>query len=140
MIVGCKERFSMNSQTAVLVTALATAVYGLATLLLWFENIADRRQRDRHYREEADSRKLNELRSAFYEAWGFWQGYYMGSPETRGDSTQMGRLFEALTRFECQLRLNGYESQANDLGFTTRNDIQATNKPLADAGVAIGIP
>jgi len=46
----------MNSQTAVLVTALATAVYGLATLLLWFENIADRRQRDRHYREEADWR------------------------------------------------------------------------------------
>ena len=129
----------MTTEIAILVTAIATAIYGLATLLLWLENREDRKQRDRHFREETESRKVNDLRSAFYEAWGYWQGYYMGSPETRGDATQMGRLYEAMTRFECQLRMNGYDSQANDLGFTVRNDIHSTNKPLADAGVAIGM-
>lgn len=129
----------MTTEIAILVTAIATAIYGLATLLLWLENREDRKQRDRHFREEAESRQLNDLRSAFYEAWGYWQGYYMGSPETRGDATQMGRLYEAMTRFECQLRMNAYDSQANDLGFTVRNDIHSTNKPLADAGIAIGM-
>jgi hypothetical protein len=97
-------------------TAIATAVYGLATLLLWIEDREDRKQRDRHFREEADNRKLNDLRSAFYEAWGYWQGYYMGSPETRADAAQMGRLYEAMTRCECQLRLTGYEAKQTTSG------------------------
>jgi len=124
---------------AILVTAIATAVYGFATLLLWFENREDRKQRDRNFREEAETRKLNDLRSAFYEAWGYWQGFYYASPDSKGDSTQGGRLYEALTRFECQLRLNGYESQANNLGFTVRTNIESTITPLAEAGVAIGV-
>lgn len=48
-------------------------------------------------------------------------------------------MYEALTRFECQLRLNGYESQANNLGVTVRTDLASTITPLAEAGVAIGV-
>jgi hypothetical protein len=128
----------MTAEIAIVVTAIATAVYGLATLLLWFENREDRKQRDRHFREEADGRKLNELRSAFYEAWGYWEGFSHASPESR-DAAQADRLYEALTRFECQLRLNNYENQANNLGVTVRTNIHGVVKPLADAGVALGL-
>ena len=47
---------------------------GLATLLLVYQIWRDRVQRERHFRDEADNHKLNELRSAFYEACGFWEG------------------------------------------------------------------
>ncbi len=129
----------MTTEIAILVTAIATTIYGFATLLLWLENREDRKQRDRHFREEADAHRLNDLRGAFYEAWGYWEGYYMGSPDSRGDATHLGRLYEALTRFECQLRLNGYETEANGLGVIVRTDIGSTIKPLADAGIAIGM-
>jgi hypothetical protein len=64
----------MTAEIALLVTAIATSVYGLATLLLVIQIWRDRIQRERHFREEANNRKLNELRSAFYEACGFWEG------------------------------------------------------------------
>jgi hypothetical protein len=121
------------------VTAIATSVYGLATFLLWWENRQDRQQRDRQFRAEADSRKLNELHRAFYEATGYWEGFYLGSPETRGDAVQIGRLYEALYRFECQLRLNGFTRESQNLGVAVRTEIQGVMTPLAEAGVAIGI-
>jgi hypothetical protein len=62
----------MAADIAILVTAIATAIYGLATLLLVIQIWRDRVQRERHYTEEGKQRKLIELRSAFYEAWGYW--------------------------------------------------------------------
>src|SRR5437016_3570203 len=102
------------------VTAGATAVYGLATLLLWFENWKTRKQQDKHFREEADNRKLGELYSAFYEAWGYWRGHLSRSGNSTVDATQAGRVFEALIRLECQLRLNGYATEAHNLGYAVR--------------------
>ena len=49
------------------VSAIATVIYGGATLLLVIQIWRDRVQRDRHFRAEADNRKLNELHSAFYD-------------------------------------------------------------------------
>jgi len=121
------------------VTAVATVVYGLATFLLWWENRQDRQQRDRQFRAETDSRKLNELHRAFYDAMGYWDGFYLGSPETRGDAAQIGRLYEALYRFECQLRLNGFTTESQNLGFAIRTRIEDVVTPLSEAGVAIGI-
>jgi hypothetical protein len=57
------------------VTAFATLVYGAATLLLWYENRQDRLERQRRFNEESAARKLDELRRAFYEAWGYWNGH-----------------------------------------------------------------
>ena len=121
------------------VTAIATSVYGAATLLLVGQIWRDRIQRERHFREESDNRKINELRSAFYEAWGYWQGYIHRSGDIRTDASQAGRQFEALVRLECQLRLNGYKDQANDLGLALRRDLSGVIKPLGDAGIALGL-
>jgi hypothetical protein len=129
----------MTAEIAVVITAIATAVYGLATLLLWLENREDRKQRDKHFREEAETRRLNELRCAFYEAWGYWQGYIHRSGDIRTDASQAGRQFEALVRLECQLRLNGYKDQANSLGLALRRDLSGISKPLGEAGVALGL-
>lgn len=49
---------------AITVTA-ATAVYGLATTLLWVENLLGRRVRNRQLRNNADSDKQCDLHSAF---------------------------------------------------------------------------
>jgi len=127
----------MTAEVAIVITAIATAVYGLATLLLVFQIWRDRVQRERHFREEADSRKINELRSAFYEAWGYWQGHIHRSGDSVVDASQAGRQFEALTRLECQLRLNGYLSQANNLGLAVRTNLSGVVKPLAEAGIAL---
>jgi hypothetical protein len=121
------------------VTAIATSVYGGATLLLVFQIWRDRVQREKHFREESDSHKINDLRSAFYEAWGYWQGYIHRSGDIRTDASQAGRQFEALVRLECQLRLNGYKTQANDLGLALRRNLSNVIKPLEDAGIALGL-
>jgi len=107
--------------------------------MLVFQIWRDRVQRDKHFREEAETRRLNELRGAFYEAWGYWQGHIHRSPEIQLDASQVGRQFEAITRLECQLRLNGYKDQANNLGFALIEDLQHVIKPLAEAGVALGL-
>ena len=126
----------MTTNFAIAVTAIATAVYGLATLMLVIQIWRDRTQRERHFREAANNQRLNELHSSFYEAWGYWQGHFhrSGGPI---DASQSGRLYEALTRLECQLRLNGFTSQAHDLGFVVRTNIGAVNAPLAEAGIAL---
>jgi hypothetical protein len=129
----------MPAETAIVVTAMATVVYGLATLLLVIQIWRDRVQRERHYSDEVANRKLAELRSAFYEAWGYWEGHRYARPESRGDAATSGRLFEALVRLECQLRLNDFTSQANNLGVTIRTDIDGIIMPLAEAGVALGL-
>jgi hypothetical protein len=121
------------------VTAIATSVYGAATLLLVIQIWRDRIQRERHFRAEADGRKINELRSAFYEAWGYWQGHIHRSGDSVVDASQAGRQFEALTRLECQLRLNGYLSEANNLGLAVRTNLSGVVKPLAEAGTALGL-
>jgi hypothetical protein len=54
------------------------------------------------------------------------------------DGIEAGRVFEALIRLECQLRLNGYKTEANRLGFAIRTLLQnAIDKALSDAGIAL---
>jgi len=124
---------------AITVTAIATSVYGGATLLLVGQLWRDRVQREKHFREEAVNRKLNELHRAFYDAWGYWQGHKNRSGDSGTDALQAGRVFEGFIRLECQLRLNGFTIQANNLGYAIRTDIQAVDEPLAEAGVALGL-
>jgi hypothetical protein len=129
----------MSANAAILVTAFSTAVYGLATLLLVIQIWRDRVQRERHFGDEAESRKLNELRSAFYDAWGYWRGHRSRSGNSIVDASQAGRVFESLIRLECQLRLNGLASQADDLGLAIRTEIHEVDGPLDAAGVALGV-
>ena len=133
----------MSAETAIVVTAISTAFYGLATFLLVIQIWRDRVQRERHFRDEAESLKLNELRSAFYDAWGYWRGHGFSlrikSSGSVEDASQVGRVFEALIRLECQLRLNGFASQADDLGLVIRTDLSGVDRPLEAAGVALGL-
>jgi|HubBroStandDraft_2_1064218.scaffolds.fasta_scaffold00464_2 hypothetical protein len=120
------------------VTALATLLYGFATLLLWHESKQDRKQREKQFHEELAGRKLNELRSAFYEAWGYWSGHKARSPRSITDALQAGRVFEALIRLECQLGLNGYKDEANNLGLSVIT-LTGLDRQLAEVGVALGL-
>jgi hypothetical protein len=129
----------MTAEIAVVITAIATLVYGFATLLLWLENREDRKHRDKHFREEAEARKRNELYRAFYDAWGYWKGHVNRSFDSRTDALQAGAVFEAFIRFECQLRLNGFTNEANNLEETVREDLHAVMRPLRAAGIAIGL-
>ena len=129
----------MTPEHAVALTAISTLVYGVATLFLWWENRQDRKQRDTQFREESQTRKRNELHTAFYDAWGYWQGHIHRSGQSTVDAYQAGRVFEALIRFECQLRLNGFTSEADNLEETVRTNLHAVTRPLMVAGVAIGL-
>ena len=120
------------------VTAIATSVYGAATLILVVQIWRDRVQRERHSKNADDTRQLNELRSAFYEAAGYWEGRH-GSTGSHIDASHLGRIFEALIRFECQLRLHGYKVEANDLGFAVRANFHDTGTQISRAGVALGL-
>src|SRR5258708_37792928 len=102
------------------VTALATLVYGAATYGLWRETRQDRKQREKQFREEVAARKLAELHSAFYEAWGNWTGHKARSGGSTVDSSQAGKVFEALIRLEGLMRLNGHANEANNLGVSIR--------------------
>lgn len=82
-----------SSSMTASVTALATCVYGGATLLLVVQIWRDRVQRERHFSGETDARKLNELQSAFYEAWGYWEGHWMSAGSVKLDASQVGRQF-----------------------------------------------
>lgn len=121
------------------VIAFATCIYGGATLLLVIQIWRDRVQRERHIRTETDARKLGELQSAFYEAWGYWEGHWISAGSVRMDASQVGRQFEALIRLECQLRLNGYSKEANNLGFTARTDFNDIRNKIGAVGVALGL-
>jgi hypothetical protein len=79
------------------------------------------------------------LYSAFYDAWGYWQGHVNRSGDSQTDSLQASRVFEAMIRLECELRLNGFKKEAHNLGATIRMDIHGVDRPLAEAGVAIGL-
>jgi hypothetical protein len=119
------------------VTAIATSVYGGATFLLVVQIWRDRVQREKHFREETANRKLSELHIAFYEAWGYWEGYESGP--NKSDAAQASRVFEALIRLECLLRLNGFKKEAHNLGAAIRTNIHGVEGPLAQAGVALGL-
>lgn len=121
------------------VTAIATSVYGAATLLLAFQIWRDRVQRERHKKREDDARKVSELRCAFYEASGYWLGHRWSVGSVNLDASQAGRQFEALVRLECQLRLNDYRNQANDLGFAIRARLDDIDVQLGRAGTALGL-
>jgi len=120
------------------VTAVATLIYGLATVLLWYENRQDRQQREKQFHAEARDRKRDELQNAFFEAWGYWRGQELTAGGSRVDASQAGRVFEALFRLEGHLRLNGYSKEANELGISIRT-LEGVNKSLADVGVALGL-
>ncbi len=122
-----------------LVTAIATSVYGAATLLLVIQLWRDRAQRERHFKNERDAKKLSDLHGAFYEAWGYWEGHQWGRGSVQIDASQVGRQFESLVRLECQLRLNGHVAEANDLGLAIRTDLSAIKRPLERAGIALGL-
>jgi hypothetical protein len=121
------------------VTAIATVVYGFATLALVFQLREDRSQRIKQFNVENEAKKLNDLRGAFYEAAGYWLGHRWSAGSVRIDSSQVGKQFEALVRLECQLRLNDYRTEANNLGFAIRNNFQDINSQLAKAGIALGL-
>ncbi len=121
------------------ITAIATSVYGAATLLLVAQLWRDRVQREKHFRHENDARSLKELYSAFYEAWGYWEGHWRSAGSVQIDAAQVGRQFEALIRLECQLRLNDYEAEANNLGFTARADFGEIRDQISRVGVALGL-
>jgi len=121
------------------ISAIATAIYGVATLLLVVQIWRDRAQRDKYFNIEANNRRLNELHNAFYEAWGYWEAHTRVSLEDKGDVAQAGKLFVALIRLECQLRLNGYKGQADNVGAAIRANLHGVIEPLAEAGIAIGL-
>jgi len=54
------------------------------------------------------------------------------------DAMQVGRVFEALTRLECQLRLNGYKDEARDLGFGVRK-LAGVAERLERIGTTLGL-
>jgi hypothetical protein len=120
------------------ITTGSTLIYGLATFLLWWENRQDRTQRQKQFADEQADSKRAELYRAFYEAYGYWNGHSYRSPDTAVDSSQSGRLFEALIRLECQLRLNGYSKEANDLGFSART-LDGIDEQLSQVGIALGL-
>jgi hypothetical protein len=128
-----------SSSIATLVTAGAAAVYGIGTLFLVYQLWRDRVQRDRHFQAESDARKLNDLRTAFYDAWGYWEGGRRVAGSVRIDASQAQRQFEALVRLECQLRLNDYKLEANNLGFVIRADFEGIQHELEKVGVALGL-
>ena len=118
-------------------TAISTAVYGLGSLLLAYQIKKDRDQREAQFKLDNDSRKLDELRTAFYEAYGYWLGHHFAVGSTELTASQVGKQFEALTRLECQLRLNGYKKEANDLGYSIRARLSDINTVLGRVGVAL---
>jgi hypothetical protein len=120
------------------VTAVATMVYGLATFLLWQETRRDRKQREKQFEIEETNRKLRDLLSAFYEAWGLWNGHGARSASSVVDSAQAGKIFEAFIRLECQLRLNDLANEANNLGLSIRT-LEHVDESLAEIGVALGL-
>jgi hypothetical protein len=120
------------------VSAIATVVYGAATLLLVVQIWRDRVQRDRHFEAEAASCKLDDLRRAFYDAVGYWAGHRNRSGESVVDASQAGRVFEALTRLECQLVLNDYTTEAHDLGLAVRT-MEGVDEQFGRIGVALGL-
>jgi hypothetical protein len=128
-----------SNSVATLVTASATAVYGIGTIFLVYQLWRDRVQRDRHFQAESNAQKLNELRRAFYEACGYWLAsrWVAGSGDV--DRAQAGREFEALVRLECQLRINGHSLEANNLGFVIRANFQGIQEELGRVGVALGL-
>jgi hypothetical protein len=119
-----------SNSVATLVTACATAVYGIGTIFLVYQLWRDRVQRDRHFQTDSDAQRLNELRRAFYEAYGYWLGsrWVAGSGDV--DRAQAGREFEALVRLECQLRVHGHSLEANNLGFVIRANFQGAGDYL----------
>jgi hypothetical protein len=120
------------------ISAIATVVYGAGTLLLVIQIWRDRVQRDRHFRKEVVHRKLDNLHSAFYDACGYWEGHKQRSGDSVVDASQAGRVFEALTRLECQLRLNDYKKEAHDLGLAVRS-FSGVETQLGLVGVALGL-
>ena len=55
------------------------------------------------------------------------------------DATQASRAFEALTRLEGELRLNGFVAQSHDLGFAVRINLANVDEQLEHIGVILGL-
>ena|SRR5580698_4664187 len=120
------------------ITAIATASYGLATFLLVIQLWRDRVQREKHFERAEETRRVNDLRRAFYEAWGYWEGRG-GTTSAPIDASQLGRILEALIRLECELRLNHHTAEADDLGFAIRRDFVHSDTQLNKVGIALGL-
>ena len=118
--------------------AIAAWVYGGATLLLVVQLWRDRVQRDKQFHVETVSRRLQDLRGAFYDAWGYWEGHKHKSGDSKVDASQAGRVFEAFIRLECQLGLNDYKTEAYNLGFAIRT-LRGVDEQLARVGVALDL-
>jgi hypothetical protein len=121
------------------VTAFATVIYGLATFLLWWktDRIGSSGTSSSVQNQTGESSMIFTPPSMMRG--GYWEGYIYASPDSRGDAAKAGRMYEALVRFECQLRLNNFTKQADDLGLVVRADIHGVRTPLAEAGVALGL-
>ena len=132
------------TEAAVWVSAIATVIYGFAAGLLWWENRRDRLQREKRYeqerqerRTEAEAQKKQALYSAYFEAWGYYTGLRGRSGGSPLAATEAGRVLEALVKLESLLRTNGYEEQANKLGFDIRARFTELDETLASVGAAI---
>jgi hypothetical protein len=121
------------------VSAIATAIYGGATLAFVVQIWRDRVQREQHFAAEAAQRKLDELRTALYDAVGYWEGRKHKSGDSLIDATQASRAFEAVTRLEGQLRLNGYEAESQNLGFAVRANLMNVDQQLQIIGTVLGL-
>jgi hypothetical protein len=135
----------MDSTTATTVIAVSTLIYGLATLIyggatiaLWRENRADRVQRNKHRDEDTADRKLRDLHSAFYAAWGNWAAKKIADRPSEHVS-QTATTFEAFMRLEGELRLNGHKTEADNLGYALRKKQDTVDERLADVGIALGL-
>jgi hypothetical protein len=128
----------MDSTTATTVIAGATLIYGLATFLLWWENRADRIQRNEHRREEIGDRKLRDLHSAFYAAWGNRAAKKIADRPSE-HVLQAATMFEAFMRLEGELRLNGHKTEADNFGYAVRKQKDRIDEQLADVGILLGL-
>jgi hypothetical protein len=121
------------------VNAISTSVYGAATLGLVIQVWRDRVQREEHSQREKDARKLDDLRRAFYEAWGYTVGHEITVGTAGLDPAQVSRKYESLARLECQLRLNGYDVEANNLGLVIMAENYKIRTQLRNVGKALGL-
>jgi len=128
-----------TASIATLVTAGATAIYGIGTVALVYQLWRDRVQRDKHFQKDKDAKKIADLHTAFYDAWGYWQGHIHRSAQSIVDADHAGKVFEALIRLECQLRLNNHSQEANDLGIVVRTNLHGIPEELGKVGAALGL-
>ena len=120
------------------VLAFATLIYGAATTALVISGHKDRQQRHVHFQHEQREKKLEMLYSAFCEAWGYTFGLSQRSYDAPVTATDAAKVTEALIRLEVQLRLNQFDSLADDFQRAIFNRA-GREEQLSIIGKALGL-